>query len=83
MLEREGIMFAAGPLLEGDDVAPRERPGLIAIRADSLEEARCIADADPMHTSGTRNYTIRGWRINEGSINVAIKLSGQNRSEIN
>ena len=83
MLEREGIMFAAGPLIEGGDVGPGERPGLIAIRADSLEEATAIAEADPMHSSGTRTYSIRGWRINEGSINVTIKLSGQNRSEIN
>ena len=83
MLEREGIMFAAGPLFEAEDAGLGERPGLIAIRADSLEEATAIADADPMHTSGTRTYTIRGWRINEGSINVTIKLSGQNRSEMN
>lgn len=83
MLEREGIMFAAGPLIEGEVANPGERPGLIAVRADSLEEATAIAEADPMHTSGTRTYTIRGWRINEGSINVTIKLSGQNRSEIN
>jgi uncharacterized protein len=77
MLEREGIMFAAGPLLGPEDVKP-SGPGLIAIRASSLEEAKRIADADPMHSSGTRTYSIRQWIINEGSINVTIRLSGQN-----
>ncbi len=77
MLEREGIMFAAGPLLGPEDTAP-SGPGLIAIRASSLEEAKRIADADPMHSSGTRTYSIRQWVINEGSMNVTIRLSGQN-----
>ena len=77
MLEREGIMFAAGPLLGPEDTAP-SGPGFIAIRASSLEEAKRIADADPMHSTGTRTYSIRQWIINEGSINVTIRLSGQN-----
>ena len=77
MLEREGIMFAAGPLLGPEDTAP-SGPGLIAIRASSLEEATRIADADPMHSSGTRTYSIRQWIINEGSMEVTIRLSGQN-----
>ena len=79
MLEREGIMFAAGPLLGPQDTE-FSGAGLIAIRADSLEEATRIADADPMHSTGTRTYTIRQWVINEGSINVTLRLSGQNRS---
>ncbi len=79
MLEREGIMFAAGPLLGPQDTE-FSGAGLIAIRAESLEEATRIADADPMHSTGTRTYTIRQWVINEGEINISIRLSGQNRS---
>lgn len=78
-LEREGIMFASGPLKEAD-TDEWGGLGLLAYRADSLEEAKAIADADPMHSSGTRGYSIRQWIINEGQINVTLHLSGQNPS---
>ncbi|MEL7536516.1 MAG: YciI family protein [Pseudomonadota bacterium] len=81
-LEREGVLFAAGPLLETEKVPPPLTPGLIAVRADSLEQAQQIADADPMHSSGTRTYTIRTWVINEGAINVTVNLSGQNPTKL-
>ena len=80
-LERDGVMFAAGPLMQADETQPRGN-GLIAIRADSLESARRIADADPLHAAGVRTYTIRQWIINEGAIDVTIRLSGQNANTI-
>jgi uncharacterized protein len=47
-LEREGIMFAAGPNWT-DDEPNWEGEGMVVIRAASLVEAQAIAAKDPMH----------------------------------
>ena len=49
--------------------------GMIVYRAASMDEARSIADADPMHTSGARTYVLRKWLINEGSLSLNVGLS--------
>ena len=74
--EALGALAFAGPLsdLSGEQM---EGMGMIVYRAESLAAASAIADADPMHKSGARNYTIRRWLINEGSIQLSIKLSSQ------
>jgi len=74
--EQEGRLVMAGPLSDhsGDLM---EGVGMIVYRAASLEAAKSIADADPMHKSGTRSYTIRRWLVNEGSFQLDIKLSAQ------
>lgn len=75
-LEKEGTMFAAGPLfVEGHKGTPEL--GMIIIRANSWEEAKAIADADPFHASGVREYTMRKWVMNEGSLDLTIKFSDQ------
>lgn len=76
-LQNAGVMFGAGPLQE--EGAPSFPPvaGMIIIRAASFDEARAIADADPMHSSGARTYTLRKWTMNEGSIDLTVKFSGQ------
>jgi len=79
-LEREGVMFAAGPVFEVDAETPSG--GLIIIRAKTAEDARAIADADPMHSSGARGYTLRKWIVNEGSFTVTVPFSGYHRPEI-
>ena len=76
-LERKGIMFGAGPLFEQDKPKGPPVAGMIIIRADSMEEAREIADADPMHKAGVRSYTLRKWFLNEGSLEVSLKFSAQ------
>ena len=48
---------------------------MIIVRAASLDEARAIADADPMHSSGVRRYRIRPWLLNEGSYTVTVRYS--------
>lgn len=75
-MEAEGKLFLAGPLsdLSGDQM---EGTGMIIYKAASLEDAKAIADADPMHSTGTREYTIRRWLVNEGSFQLDIKLSAQ------
>jgi hypothetical protein len=51
--------------------------GLIIIRAGSAEEAKRIADSDPMHASGVRTYTLYQWSLNEGRLNISIDFSDQ------
>ena len=75
-LERTGVMFAAGPLK--DENGPGwAGEGMVIIRAKSLAEARSVAEADPMHKSGARRFTVRPWLMNEGSFTVRIKGSDQ------
>ena len=73
-LETAGNLAFAGPMSDetGDHM---QGMGLIIYRADSLEAARALAEADPMHKSGARNFTLRRWMINEGSLNLAVGLS--------
>jgi len=74
--EALGNLMFAGPLsdLSGDHM---EGAGMIIYQSKSLEEARQIADQDPMHLAGARTYTLRRWLINEGSLQLGIKLSAQ------
>lgn len=76
ILEQSGTLAFAGPLsdLTGEQM---EGMGMIVYRAESLEAAKSIADADPMHLSGARTYTLRRWMINEGSFQLDVKLSAQ------
>lgn len=73
-LERAGRLAFAGPM--SDETGEHmEGVGLIIYRAASLEEARDLADADPMHLSGARSYVMRRWMINEGSLTLQVGLS--------
>ena len=73
-LERTGQLAFAGPMSDetGDHM---QGMGLIIYRADSLEAARALAEADPMHKSGARTFVLRRWMINEGSVTVSANLS--------
>jgi uncharacterized protein len=70
-LEKDGILFAAGPFSSNDVPAQ----GLIMIRAGSEAQARAIADADPMHKLGLRIYTLGRWQIHEGTMSVRVNFS--------
>ena len=72
-LERKGIMFAAGPIV--DEKGKPQGPGMIVIRAKNMREATRIADNDPFHKRGYRTYTIRAWMINEGGFGLRVKFS--------
>ena len=73
-LEKEGIMFAAGPHWT-DDEKRWEGEGLVVIRARTLEEANAIAARDPMHARGARKYRVRPWLVNEGTMTVKLGFS--------
>ena len=73
-LEKSGILFLAGPLSDptGEIMVGA---GLIIYRAGSMDDAKQLANNDPMHVSGARSYTLRKWLVNEGSISVSVGLS--------
>lgn len=74
-LEKEGIMFGAGPL-SNPDGSPTGT-GMIIIRAENEAEARRIADQDPFHSSGLRTYTLQQWSLNEGRLTITVDFSDQ------
>jgi len=74
-LEKDGVLFGAGPLRNPD--GSRGDLGLIIIRAASAEEAKRIADSDPMHKAGARTYTLHEWTLNEGRITISVDFSDQ------
>lgn len=75
-LERDGIMFAAGPMWN-DAETEWNGEGIVVVRAASRKDAEAIAATDPMHVSGARSYRVRPWMINEGTINLRLDLSSQ------
>lgn len=75
-LEREGVMFAAGPMWT-DDGESWEGDGLVIVRAASREAAIAIAERDPMHRAGARSYHVRPWLINEGTVTLRLDYSSQ------
>lgn len=75
-MESAGTLAFAGPLSDATGEL-MQGTGLIVYRAASMEEARQIADADPMHQSGARSYTLRKWLINEGSFSLNVGLSAK------
>ena len=72
-LEMEGKLFAAGPLLRED--GEMAGIGLIIVKAESLDEAKKIANQDPFHQSGLRTYKIWPWKINEGSSDLKLRFA--------
>ena len=75
-MEAAGSLVMAGPVsdLSGDMM---EAEGLIIYRAATLDDARAMADGDPMHAVGARSYEIRKWLVNEGSLSFTVALSSQ------
>lgn len=74
-LEKQGILFAAGPMEPQEEGKPRT--GMIIVRAASFEEAHEIAMGDPFHAEGLREFDIWNWSMNEGSFTVTINYSDQ------
>lgn len=75
-LEAAGKLFLAGPMSD-ETGAMMKGIGLIIYRADSLEAARELAENDPMHSRGARKYVLRRWLVNEGAMELSVRLSGQ------
>lgn len=76
-LESDGKLAFAGPM--SDETGEQmQGMGLIVYRAATFDDARAMAEADPMHFSGARSFTLRKWMINEGSLTISVGLSAQN-----
>lgn len=71
-LEREGKLFASGPL--GD---PSKADGMTIVRASDEEEVRKIALKDPFVIHGIRTFKIVPWTVMEGSLSVTVNFSDQ------
>lgn len=73
-LEAQGALVLAGPLSDasGDQM---QGTGMIVYRAATIDDAKSLADNDPMHKSGARDYTIRKWLVNEGGLTLSVGLS--------
>lgn len=80
-LEERGIMFGAGPFWT-DDEKEWLGEGMVIIRADNIDEAREIAQSDPMHASGARSFEVRPWLLNEGTVTIKIRYSDGSRELI-
>ena len=74
-LEKDGVMFGAGPLLDEDEEEPSR--GMMIIRASSFDESRKIADEEPYFRDGLRTYTLHRWTLNEGSMSFTVNYSDQ------
>jgi uncharacterized protein YciI len=72
-LEKQGIMYGAGPAALPGESAPAF--GLIIIRAKTLQEAQRIADNDPLTIAGVRTYKLYQWSMNEGRISITLDFS--------
>jgi uncharacterized protein YciI len=74
-LEKEGVLFASGPLAEADGQVRGD--GLTIVRAPSAQAARAIAEADPFVVHGLRSFELREWTVMEGSLGIKVNLSDQ------
>jgi uncharacterized protein YciI len=74
-LEKQGILFASGPLAEADGKTRGD--GLTILRAASADAARKIAEADPFVVNGLRTFELREWTVMEGSLGIKINFSDQ------
>lgn len=81
MLEDTGVMFAAGPMADMNGET-WSGDGMVVIRAESLEDAKAIAAADPMHAAGARKYMVRPRIVNEGTMTVKVGFASGSRELI-
>ncbi len=75
-IEDAGHLVFAGPLSDEAGIATTGA-GLMIYRADSIDQARAIAEADPMHKEGKRTFTLRRWLVNEGGMTISVRFAGQ------
>ncbi len=69
-LEARGKIFASGPMN-----MPGSGDGMTVLKVDTEEEARTIAEADPLVTKAGRSFTLHPSIINEGQMTVTVSFS--------
>jgi uncharacterized protein YciI len=73
-LEKDGVMFAAGPLSTTDG-STWDGTGLFIYHAESLQAAAALAQHDPLHSSGARTFKAHAWMLNEGTLSIHASYS--------
>ena len=73
-LEKQGIMFGAGPLATEDGA---RIGGMVIIRAEVICGGTRHRRRDPYHKNGLRKYTLTKWTVNEGSYGIRVNYSDQ------
>ena len=73
-LEKQKIMFGAGPFWEDNEIDWNGEE-LVIIRANSIDHAKEIASTDFMRKSGARSFTVRPWLLNESNIEISPDYS--------
>ncbi len=58
-LDAAGSLVLSGPFMDRSG-------GMVLVRAASLEDARAIAEADPLVRRGVDTYDLREWRMTRG-----------------
>ena len=74
-LEKNGVLFASGPLAAAAGQPAGD--GLTILRAESAEDARAIAAADPFVVNKLRSFEVREWTVMEGSLGLKVNFSDQ------
>ena len=74
-LEKRGVLFASGPLSDGS--GPPSGAGLTILRVASADEARALAQADPIVRDGVRTFELKEWTMMEGTLGLRVNLSDQ------
>ncbi len=77
-----GEQEAAGRLMMAGPLSDEAGEGMSGIgfqvwRASSWNEAKALAEGDPMHVEGVKQFEMRRWLINEGRLSLSVGLSGK------
>ncbi len=73
-LEKQGAVFASGPLFAKDG---RQGVGMTVFRVADMDAAEKLAASDPFCLSGAAQFEVERWQINEGRVTVTIDFSDQ------
>jgi uncharacterized protein len=71
-LERDGHLFASGPML--DESGNAVGTSMWIVRADPAR-AEALADADPLCKAGMRSVETERWRLNMGTLSLRVQMS--------
>ena len=73
-LEKQGMVFASGPVSDSDG---KPGVGMTVFRAEGFEEAARLAAGDPFCLCGAAEFDIVSWQVNEGRISLSADFSDQ------
>ena len=71
-LEKQGYVFASGPVFTRDD---SQGVGMTIFRANDWDHAEAMAASDPFCICGAALFEIQRWQINEGRMTIGVDLS--------